>query len=1192
MASLSSPVPLRPAPVDAGPRVDVSRAVHSPQDIAARLGVFPPTDEQVEVIAAPLTPRLVVAGAGSGKTATMSDRVVWLVANGFVRPDQVLGVTFTRKAAGELAHRINAKVDALLRSGLPIPGFEGEPEDLGRASVSTYHSYAGALVRDYGLRIGVEPEARPLGEADAHRLMSAVAASHPIVADGLRVSASTLVAAALRLSGDLAEHLVEPAQVRAHLRERIAVGEALELPPRMKEPSDEIVEFFAGLETRVLMADLVERYTQAKAERGVMDFGDLLRHAARVAREIPAAGRAERERFPVVLLDEFQDTSHAQMEIFRGLFGPESTDLDAPGLGHCVTAVGDPHQSIYGFRGASAGQLFTFPSAFPRLGELPGGAPGRVNADVSHLTVAWRTDEAILAAANAVVAELNAHAADAGTPLELKPLRPRPGAGTGEVRVDRHVSAQDEAEALVARLAALGEDPATADLSRAVLCRARTQFGPVLDALEAAGVPYEVLGLSGLLSLPEIAEVLSVLHVLADPGRSDHLVRVLAGPRYRIGPADLELLHERARFVSRLRRRAAAHEPLDPATAVEAPDVSADEDADAPALLEALDSLPGESTVWTGSHGRPFSAEGLRRLRAANAELRRLSAWAGADPADLIGEVVREIGLDVELALRPGPSAASARRHLDAFQDAARGFAAGDGAPADLPAFLAWTEAVEEHEKGLGIASTDPVPGVVQVLTAHASKGLEWDVVAVPGLQTGTFPTARPDRWTSGGTGMLPWALRGDAASLPQWDGSWAENRRDWVQSAGTGYSSTTAAATNPAPYGDAVADHAAREERRLAYVAFTRARSALWLSTSHWKGTAKKPVDPSPFLVEAAALAGEVPGVVLGEEPAPEELGEANPTAERTLVAWWPADPLEGPEAFEADGEDLDDEAAWTPLPRRTRPRRARVENAARQVAAADPAALAEDTDLARALDWVLLRRRRVGAAADGVALPEHLSVSLYGELAADPQAVADQLRRPMPRPPAHAARRGTAFHAWLEQRFDATGMLDIDESDDAADAWVEDALDLAPMQEWFLASRWADRVPAFVETAVETTLAGITLRGRIDAVFRTGARPGMPFDPEADWELVDWKTGRVPGGAELRRKALQLAVYRLAWSRLHGIPLERIRASFVYVAAGQERVFDDLPGEEELEAIVTAAVAGPGATSSGEVSPPDAAR
>ena len=181
----------------------------------------------------------------------------------------------------------------------------------------------------------------------------------------------------------------------------------------------------------------------------------------------------------------------------------------------------------------------------------------------------------------------------------------------------------------------------------------------------------------------------------------------------------------------------------------------------------------------------------------------------------------------------------------------------------------------------------------------------------------------------------------------------------------------------------------------------------------------------------------------------------------------------------------------------------------------------------------------------------------------------------RPLPRPPAHAARRGTAFHAWLEERFGATGMLDIDSAEDAADLWVDEALDLGPMQEWFRSSRWAERTPAFVEAPVETTVGGITLRGRVDAIYRSGGDPRLPFDPEADWELVDWKTGAVPRGRDLELKSLQLAVYRLAWSRLHGIPLERIGASFVYVAHGQERSFPDLPGEEELERHITDALA-----------------
>ena len=602
--------------------------------------------------------------------------------------------------------------------------------------------------------------------------------------------------------------------------------------------------------------------------------------------------------------------------------------------------------------------------------------------------------------------------------------------------------------------------------------------------------------------------------------------------------------------------------------------MSPEEDADAAALLEALDSLPGEGTDWVGSRGRGFSPEGLARLRAVNAELRRLSTRTGEDPADLIAEVIRETGLDVEVALRPGVSAAAARRHLNAFQDAARDFGAGTTAT-DLTAFLAWTESVLEHEDGLGVENAEPTPGLVQVLTAHASKGLEWDVVAVPGLQEGTFPSTRADRWTSPRAGALPWPLRGDRASLPQWDGSWAQDQRDWVQSAGTGYSSKAAQEGNPDPYAVAVAAHAEREERRLAYVAYTRARSALWLSTSLFKGVNKEPLPASAFLEEVAGLAGEVPGVALGPAPAEDDLPEANPAAARTLVARWPFDPLDGPEAFVADPEDPEDEERWQPLPRRSRARRHGVEAAAAAVHAADPAALGDDPELARQVDWVLLRRRDVAGTGGETALPEHVSVSLYGELAADPQAVAEQLRRPLPRPPAHAARRGTAFHAWLEERFGATGMLDIDSAEDAADLWVDEALDLGPMQEWFRSSRWAERTPAFVEAPVETTVGGITLRGRVDAIYRSGGDPRLPFDPEADWELVDWKTGAVPRGRDLELKSLQLAVYRLAWSRLHGIPLERIGASFVYVAHGQERSFPDLPGEEELERHITDALA-----------------
>src|SRR5699024_11477856 len=178
---------------------------------------------------------------------------------------------------------------------------------------------------------------------------------------------------------------------------------------------------------------------------------------------------------------------------------------------------------------------------------------------------------------------------------------------------------------------------------------------------------------------------------------------------------------------------------------------------------------------------------------------------------------------------------------------------------------------------------------------------------------------------------------------------------------------------------------------------------------------------------------------------------------------------------------------------------------------------------------------------------MPEHISTSRFVELAQDPESVARQIRRPMPQRPTAAAREGTLVHEWIEQFYaqsmpGLTPSFDIEETQELADAEWDAATGLAELRENFEQSSWADRVPTMIEAAVETSVSGLTLRGRIDAVFRTGGDPDLAFDPDATWELVDWKTGRVPADSEMPRRSLQLAIYRLAWSRLHGIPLENI--------------------------------------------------
>ncbi|MFD1214088.1 3'-5' exonuclease, partial [Arthrobacter sp. GCM10027362] len=684
-------------------------------------------------------------------------------------------------------------------------------------------------------------------------------------------------------------------------------------------------------------------------------------------------------------------------------------------------------------------------------------------------------------------------------------------------------------------------------VSAAVLCRRRAQIPVIAKALEAAGVPYEVVGLAGLLSQPEIVDLVSTLRVLADPGRSDALMRLLAGARWRLGPADLMAFADWSRFLESQRRRAGTSrdEPdLDSNEADQGVVVESDV-AEAASLVEALDRLPKPG--WTSRHGRSLTAEGLRRLELLSEEIRQLRTFVGDDLTLLLGEVERAMLLDIEVASKPGVSIHQARRHLDAFHDAAAGFVQ-TAQRVDLLAFLGWLEAAAAEEDGLDITQVEVSKDAVQLLTVHASKGLEWDVVFVPGLNDGAFPSGTDNRWSSGHE-ALPWPLRGDRHDLPQWDTD-QPDQLSWFN-AETGFK-------------DAVQAHGEQEERRLAYVAYTRAKHLLVCSASGWFGTRTKPAAPSIFLTELKELvagqpAGRGPGSGIGTWVEDEELGEENPVRAQIETALWPYDPLQGPHVVRSG------EAG----PPRTG-RRAAMEAAARAVFEA----IGTGRPPAAGSGWgreaeLLLRRHNEARQVREVELPAHISASMLVSLTEDPAAVTRALRRPVPRRPGMAARKGTAFHSWVEEFFGTSGMLDLDEYLDPADAYVDEAYDLAAMMETFKASEFADKVPAAIEVPVETRIDEVVVRGRIDAVFQ---------DPDGRWELVDWKTGAPPSGEKLKIRAVQLAAYRLAWARLKGVPVQQVSAAFYYVVADKVIRPHDLAGEAELEAIVRSAYGGPG--------------
>src|SRR4029079_5114844 len=387
------PVDPQPAHLMLGHPVPGHTMRHSARTIASALGNPPPTAEQRAVIEAPMRPLLVVAGAGSGKTETMASRVVWLVANDYVEPDQVLGLTFTRKAATELAERIARRLRRLRHVGIWIPAQEQDGAEVlgGTPTVSTYHSYAGRLVREHALRLGVEPESRLLSEAAAWQFAAEVVERHDGPMDDVPFAASRIINAVVELDGEMAEHLLVPSDLAAVVDEFEA--RVCGLPKgasRARALPKVVADAMTALKARRQVLPLVDGYLDLKRSRDALDFADQMALAATLSQRFPDIGSMERQRFRAVLLDEFQDTSEAQLVLLRQLFV-------AAGESVPVTAVGDPNQSIYGWRGASATTLTRFPREF---------ADAAGNADVRPLSTSWRNDDAILSAANITSAPL------------------------------------------------------------------------------------------------------------------------------------------------------------------------------------------------------------------------------------------------------------------------------------------------------------------------------------------------------------------------------------------------------------------------------------------------------------------------------------------------------------------------------------------------------------------------------------------------------------------------------------------------------------------------------------------------------------------------------------------------------------------------------------------------------------------
>ena len=1043
--------------------------------IKASLRGYDPSPEQWEAIAHDPVPLAIIAGAGAGKTAIMAARIIWMVESGMYRPSQVLGLTFTNKAALELEDRILHALAAM----------DEPPVD--QPTVSTYNSFADGLIRDHGVRIGVDPDVGLLSEAQSWQLLLQEFENLPPFDAIESRSMTTVVRNALALADACANHLVSPEKIIEE--DARVVDEANRFDPDIVQASRQRME----------LARVVRAYTQAKRKARRIDFGDQVSNAVEILERFPEVVADLRSHYPALLLDEYQDTNVGQRRLLQAL---------APS-GYNVTAVGDARQNIFQWRGSTLFNLIDFPTRhFLRAG---GAAHGYLS-----LSRNYRSGSRILDVANTII--------DA-VPPERRPGNPLvPDSSNGEGHVYTRLLSDQHAEAdfIAAEIARLHGTPAGPGREPvewndfAILVRRRSHISAIYDSLRRRQIPVEVVGLSGLLQVPEVVDTISWLRVLADPSPTGNrwLARILLGPRFRIHYRDLALLSRwAAEHTSNLSNEKKERVHAENEDAVVLAETQFDPEEVAFSLSEALDHLEEVE-------GLPQAAR--QRLLRARTEIASLRPLSTGGLLDLVQSVISTTGITEAIDASTRDDAASSRANITSFLGLVANFAPIAGDPS-LEAFLAYLDAAEDVEETLDLA-TPAQSDSVKLMTVHQAKGLEFEVVFVPGVaarkneQDEYVDSVFPDTRTSNpmtSYSQLPPSVREDAIHLPD---PWTKDK------------SGTLVPKKKGAFRKELIDRAIEDERRLFYVSLTRAKQLLYVTAAWWYERQSKPKGPSVFFDEVDMASG-TEQLPKDEQPPTSPLQQAL----ETKSVWPPR----------AHSLDID------PVLGATYPQL--VEDLINGVLTPDAfLGLLEPEQRTQAIDLIADHRRQIAmlikaSDTDTLAARSRDSFSATQVVGLAIGSISlSELSRPLPERPSSARRIGTEVHLWIEQQSRGLSGMADEEALDVPSGHVEPSR-LSELRKSYVEMGFADRALArldsgepMAELPFVLKLGGRLVRGRIDAVYET--------EEDGPLEIVDFKTGVEKQVGEFD----QLMLYAGALSKIGVSQHPNVKLTYCYLGSG----------------------------------------